>query len=135
MRYAYPAVFTKETVTDRGAVYTVIFPDIPGCITEGDSLTEAIEMAREALAGCINAMQYRNEEIPDASPLETLHCKDGFISLVDLDLFEYKRKTGNRAVKRTVSLPLWLDTMAQDAGLNFSQTFQEALKERLGVHQ
>jgi predicted RNase H-like HicB family nuclease len=135
MRYVYPAVFTGETVKARGMVYTVVFPDIPGCITEGESLTEAIEMAREALAGCIIAMQQRDEEIPAASPLDAIHCEDGFVSLVDLDMFEYKRKTENRAVKRTVSLPLWLDTMAHDAGLNFSQTFQDALKERLGVHR
>ena len=92
-------------------------------------------MAREALAGCICSMQQRNEAIPAASPLEAVHCKGGFVSLIDLDMFEYKRKTENRAVKRTVILPLWLDTMAHDAGLNFSQTIQDALKEHLGVHQ
>jgi len=135
MRYVYPAVFTSETVADRGTVYTVVFPDVPGCVTEGDSLTEAIKMAREALSGCIGAMQQRNEEIPVASPLEAIHYDDGFISLIDVDMLEYKRKTESMAVKRTVSLPLWLDTMAQNAGLNFSQTFQDALKERLGVHQ
>ena len=135
MRYAYPAVFTEETVTGRGVVYTVEFPDILGCITEGDSIPDAIEMAREALAGCIAAMQERNEKIPDATPLGSVHYEDGFVSLVDLDIAEYKRRTEKRAVKRTVSLPLWLDTMAQDAGLNFSQTIQEALKERLGVNQ
>ena len=135
MKYVYPAVFTEEAVASRGSVYTVIFPDILGCVTEGDSLSEVIEMAREALAGCICSMQQRNEVIPAASSLETVQCKDGFVSLVDLDMFEYKRKTDNRAVKRTVSLPLWLDTLAQNAGLNFSQTFQDALKERLGVRQ
>ena len=135
MKYVYPAVFTAEAVVGRGSVYTVVFPDIRGCITEGDSLSEVIEMAREALAGCICSMQQRNEVVPDASSLEAVQSRDGFVSLIDLDMFEYKRKTENRAVKRTVSLPLWLDTMAQDAGLNFSQTIQDALKERLGVQQ
>ena len=135
MKYVYPAVFSEEIVTGRGSVYTVVFPDILGCVTEGDSISEAVEMAREALAGCIYSMRQRNEAIPAASSLEAVHCKDGFVSLIDLDMFEYKRKTENRAVKRTVSLPLWLDTMARDAGLNFSQTIQDALKERLGVHQ
>ena len=135
MKYVYPAVFTEEIVAGRGSVYTVVFPDILGCITEGESLFDVIEMAREALAGCICSMQQRNEAIPAASPLEAVHCEDGFVSLIDLDMYEYKCKTENRAVNRTVSLPLWLDTMAQDAGLNFSQTIQDALKERLGVNQ
>lgn len=135
MKYIYPAVFTEEYVTGRGSVFTVVFPDMLGCVTEGDSLSDAIEMAREALAGCICSMQQRNEAIPDASPLEAVQFDDGFVSLIDLDMFEYKRKTENKAVKRTVSLPLWLDTMAQHAGLNFSQTIQDALKERLGVHR
>ena len=136
MRYVYPAIFTQEEVVGRGTVFTVVFPDLLGCITEGGSLPEAIEMAREALAGCISAMQQRSEALPAATPLSAIACEDGFVSLVDLDMFAYRCKTENRAVKRTVSLPLWLDTMAQDAGLNFSQTFQDALKERLGArHQ
>lgn len=133
MRYVYPAIFTSEFVAKRGQVYTIVFPDILGCITEGESIPDAIEMAREALAGCINSMQQRNEKIPTPSSLESVHCEGGFVSLVDLDMMEYKRKIENTAVKRTVSLPLWLDTMAKDAGLNFSQTIQDALKERLGV--
>ena len=134
MKYVYPAIFTEEKITGRGLVYTVIFPDILGCVTEGDTLPEAIEMAREALAGCIGAIQKRREAIPAATPLEAVDFEKGFVSLIDLDMTEYKRKTEKRAVKRTVSLPLWLDTMAQDAGLNFSQTIQDALKERLGVN-
>jgi predicted RNase H-like HicB family nuclease len=135
MRYAYPAIFSKEEVKNRGTVYTVVFPDIPGCVTEGDSIPEAIEMAREALAGCLLVMQDYKEPIPAATELNALHPDDGFVSLVDLDMEEYKRKAQTKAVTRTVSLPQWLDTMARDAGLNFSQTFQDAIKERLGVHQ
>ncbi len=135
MRYAYPAIFTEEEVENRGKVYIVEFPDLPGCVTEGESIPNAIEMAREALAGCIRSMQERRETIPEATPLGAVRADNGFASLIDLDMLEYKRKTESRAVKRTVSLPQWLDAMAQDAGLNFSQTIQEALKERLGVHQ
>ncbi len=135
MRYAYPAIFTEEEVENRGKVYIVEFPDLPGCVTEGESIPNAIEMAREALAGCIRSMQERRETIPEATPLGAVRADNGFASLIDLDMLEYKRKTESRAVKRTVSLPQWLDAMAQDAGLNFSQTIQDALKERLGVHQ
>ena len=134
MRYVYPAIFTEEELS-RGTVYTVVFPDILGCITEGDSLPEAIELARDALAGCLAAMEQRKETMPAATPLDEVQCSQGFVSLIDLDLADYQRRVENRAVKRTVSLPKWLDTMAQDAGLSFSQTIQEALKERLGISQ
>jgi predicted RNase H-like HicB family nuclease len=135
VKYAYPAVFTKEDDKKRGIVYNVAFPDIPGCFTYGDSIPDAIEMAREALAGCLIVMQEGKEAIPPASPVDIIHLEDGFVSLVDLDMMEYRRKTETNAVRRTVSLPKWLDAMAQDAGVNFSQTIQDALKEKLGVQQ
>lgn len=135
MQYVYPAIFVAEQVAGRGAVYTVSFPDIPGCVTEGDSVAAAMEMAREALAGCILSMQVRGETLPEPSALDDIAHEGDFTSLIDLDMLEYRRKTDSRAVKRTVSLPRWLDALAQDAGLNFSQTFQDALKERLGVRR
>jgi predicted RNase H-like HicB family nuclease len=135
MRYVYPAIFTKEDVSGRGPVFTVEFPDLLGCVTESDSLDGAIEMAREALAGCISVMLNQSETIPDATALNSVQCDGGFVSLVDLDMVEYRRKTDRKAITRTVSLPKWLDTMAQDAGVNFSQTLQDSLKERLGVNQ
>jgi predicted RNase H-like HicB family nuclease len=135
MKYAYPAIFTREDNEKLGTVYNVAFPDIAGCATYGKSVPEAIEMAREALAGCLLVMQDYKEPIPAATELAAIQSDDGFISLVDLDMDEYKRKTQTKAITRTVSLPQWLDTMARDAGLNFSQTIQDALKERLGVPQ
>jgi predicted RNase H-like HicB family nuclease len=135
VKYAYPAVFTREDNEKLGTVYNVAFPDIPGCLTYGDSIPDAIEMAREALAGCLIVMQESKEAIPSASLMDVIHPEDGFVSLVDLDMLEYRRKTETKAIKRTVSLPQWLDAMAQDAGLNFSQTIQDALKEQLGVQQ
>jgi predicted RNase H-like HicB family nuclease len=135
VRYAYPAIFTAKEVEGRGQVYTVEFPDMPDCITEGESILHAIEMAREALAECILAMQKRREAIPNPTPIEAVSHKSGFVSIVDLDMLEYKRKTDNRAIRRTVSLPRWLDVMAQDAGVNFSKLIQAALKEELGIQQ
>ena len=136
MMYVYPAIFSEEEVAERGTVVTVVFPDLPGCITEGESIPDAMRMAREALAGCICSMQERGEALPVAThPLSDIKCDDGSPVLIDLDMIEYRRKTASKAVKRTVSLPQWLDAMAQDEGLNFSQTLQDALKERLGVQQ
>ena len=135
MKYAYPAVFTEEKNEKLGTVYNVEFPDIPGCFTFGASIPEAMEMAREALAGCLTVMQDDRDPIPAASLVGAVRHDEGFVSLIDLDMAEYRRKTDAKAVRRTVSLPQWLDAMAQDAGLNFSQTFQDALKNRLGVQQ
>jgi len=132
MQYVYPAVFIPEE-TESGIVYNVGYPDIPGCLTFGESISNAIEMAREALAGCLTVMQQQNDPIPVPSPVASIHCTEGFVSLIDLDMEEYRKRTEKRAVKRTVSLPQWLDSMAQEAGINFSQTIQEAIKERLGV--
>jgi len=133
MKYAYPAFFTEEEVAGRGTVTIVEFPDILGCATEADTTTDAIAMAREALAECILAMQARGEQLPKPSRISTLKCEAGFVSLVDLDMQDYIRRTNTRAVKRMVSLPQWLDEMARDSGLNFSQTVQDAIKERLGI--
>ena len=84
IRYVYPAVFTKEEVIGRSTVFRVFFPDLPGCITEGESIPNAVEMAREALSGFISAMQERSETIPVATPLDSVQCGDSFVSLVDL---------------------------------------------------
>ena len=88
MQYAYPAIFTPEQVAGRGTVYTVEIPDILGCVTEGESIPTAIEMAREALAGCITAMLHRGEPIPAPSDIHAVCCGDGFVSLVDVDISE-----------------------------------------------
>jgi predicted RNase H-like HicB family nuclease len=91
VQYAFPAIFTAEEVGERGQVYTVEFPDILGCITEGESIPQAIEMAREALAVCINAMQERREAIPHPTPVEAVSHESGFVSIVDLGMLEYKQ--------------------------------------------
>ena len=85
MQYIYPAIFTKEEHESLGTVYNVEFPDLLGCLTFGKSIPEAIKMAREALAGCIGAMQDRNETIPDATPFNSVQCNDGFVKLIELD--------------------------------------------------
>lgn len=88
MRYAYPAIFTEEQTESRGKVYTVEFPDILGCVTEGESIPDAIEMAREALTGCIISMQTRNEPIPEATLLRDVRCNGGSVHLIEIGLGE-----------------------------------------------
>lgn len=87
--YIYPAIITPSLVDNRGTVYTVEIPDIPGCITEGESIPEAISMAREALAGCILAIKQAKEDIPAPSnyrDIEKLATGDDFVTLIELGL-------------------------------------------------
>jgi len=134
--YIYPAIFTPSLVDNRGTVYTVEIPDIPGCITEGESIAEAMSMAREALAGCILAMKQAKEDVPAPSnyhDVEKLADDDDFITLVDIDLNDYMRKKETKSIIKTVSLPQWLAIMAEEAGISYSQTLQNALKRELDL--
>jgi predicted RNase H-like HicB family nuclease len=134
MKYAYPAIFTPEEVSGRGIVYTVEFPDVFGCVTEGESIAEAIAMAREALAGCLLVMKQSKENIPSPSDITIFKLEQNqFTSIVDLDLNEYLRKKEKKAVIKTVSLPQWLDIMAEEAGISYSQILQKALKKELSI--
>jgi len=135
MVYIYPAIFTPDKVEGRGVVYTVEIPDIPGCITEGESIPEAISMAREALAGCILVMKQAKEEIPAPSNYNDVETssEEEFVTFIDMDLNDYLRKKETKSVIKTVSLPQWLAIMAEEAGISYSQILQETLKERLGL--
>ena len=130
MELVYGALF--EECEEGG--YSVSFPDLPGCFTEGDTLSEAISMAKEAACGWIFGEIERGKEIPIATPREKLSDPDdGFINMLLLDMDEYRRKRGDKAIKKTLTIPEWLNTRAMEAGLNFSQVLQEGLKERLNI--
>ena len=89
MNYIYPALFSVEVVKGRGPVYTVEIPDIAGCVTEGESIPEAVSMAKEALGGCILAFKQAKEEIPAPSAYHDLTPSDNeFVTLIDVDLYE-----------------------------------------------
>jgi len=134
MKYAYPAIFTTEKVSDLGIVYVVEIPDILGCVTEGESIAEAISMAREALAGCLLVMKQSKETIPAPSDITLFKFEPGqFASIIDVDLSEYLRKKQKKAIIKTVSLPQWIDAMAEEAGISYSQVIQKALKEELSI--
>lgn len=135
MVYIYPAIFSLNVVENRGFVYTVEVPDIPGCVTEGDSISEAIANGREALAGCILAMKQAKEDIPQPSNHADIKTEsaDEFVTLLDIDLADYLRKKETKSVIKTVSLPQWLAVMAEESGISYSQTLQKALKSELGL--
>ena len=131
-KYLYPAIFT--TAEEGG--YLVRFPDLEGCYTDGDDLMDAMEMAKDALCLCLYGMEQDGKSIPDASDVNTirLECSvNSFISLVSCDTIEYRKFFDNKAVKKTLSIPSWLNDMAERAEINFSGTLQEALKRQLNI--
>lgn len=131
-KYVYPAIFTPEA--DGG--YSIRFPDIENCFTDADDLTAAMEMANDALCLMLYEMEQANEQIPAASStidIQGMTSGEEFVSLIACDTIEYRKFFDNKAVKKTLSIPSWLNDMAERAGINFSGTLQEALKQQLNI--
>lgn len=126
MKLVYPACFYKE---DDGG-YSVDIPDLKGCITQGDTLEEAIQMAEDAALGWLLTSVENGEELPKASDIKDikLEYENGFTSLLLLDLGLYSQKYGNRkSIKKTLTLPIWLNEAAEKCNINFSKVLQDAL--------
>ena len=128
----YPAIFTEE---DNGQ-FSVRFPDIKNCFTGGDSLADALAMANDVLCLTLYDREEDGEEIPSASSVKEVQreaADNEFVSLVACDTLEYRKFYDNKAVKKTLTIPSWLNTMAEKQGINFSTTLQNALKQQLSV--
>lgn len=126
----YPALFHEA---EEGGFW-VNFPDIPECMTQGDDMQQAYEMAVEALGLSLSSMEDEKAEIPRASRPQDIQSEaDSFLVVVEFDMAEYRRKHCSRAVKKTLSIPEWLNDVAIKQNINFSQVLQEALMERVGV--
>ena len=129
-KYCYPAVFTPEE--DGG--YSVNFPDVEGCFTCGDTLHEAVTMAEDVLALMLTVLEDEGKPIPAPTrPQDTAHGEEEFVSLIAADTVAYRKRISNQAVKKTLTIPQWLNTAAENAHVNFSQTLQEALTAKLGL--
>ena len=130
-RLFYPAVF--HTAEEGG--FWVTFPDIPECMTQGDNMQEAYEMAVDALGLSLTSREAEREEIPKASSLDEVDAEDGTLVIVEFDMAEYRRRNSSRAIKKTLSIPEWLNEAAVREGVNFSQILQEALMSKLGIQR
>lgn len=128
MKLYYPAVFIEH---EDG--YTVEFPDLPGCITQGDSLEEAFEMAEDAACGWILTSIEDGDELPKPTPIHQMTAEEGFVNYVTLDIDEYAKQYSTKSVKKTLTIPEWLNRLAEKAEINFSQELQYALKKKLGL--
>lgn len=125
----YPAVFRKEDVG-----YSVYFPDLDGCFTEGDTMEEAYHMAVEAVGLYLEDSETGMFSYPETSDITTIRTSENEAAvLIEFDETEYRKRHNNKAVKKTLSIPQWLNIMAEEQNINFSQVLQQALKERLNI--
>ncbi len=125
MKLVYPAVFSP-CLEKNG--YTVTVPDLPGCVTEGDSLADAILMAEDAASGWVLDELEEGNPAPKASAPESIALEAGeFISLLALDMDSYAEKYGEKAVRKNLTIPAWLNTFAEKQHVNFSQVLTDAL--------
>lgn len=130
MKLIYPANFHYEE--DGG--YSVEIPDLLGCVTQGNNLEEAMEMAQDAALGWILTSIEDEEEIPTPSNIQNIKIEreKGFVTLLLLDIDKYTEKYGTKkSIKKTLTIPEWLNKRAEKIGVNFSQTLQEALLNKI----
>lgn len=138
MKLAYPTFIAQHQ-----DVYLVYIPDME-IYTEGDSMTDAIEMARDAIG--LKGIDFEDSAVglPKASDYEHAIEKAkknsdifdytaGILTMVDVDLTVYKNKVRNKAVKKNCTIPYWLSIEAEQAGINFSKVLQDALISKLGI--
>ena len=138
----YPTCFFKE---DNG--YSVIFPDLNYLATQGDTLEDAVSMAVDCLAGYLYTAKMDNEKFPKASKLSDINIDrlsdelditgtytDAFTNMVSVDVKAYAKEHFDKSVRKTLTIPAWLNTAAQEEGINFSKTLQEALMSKLKAH-
>ena len=122
-KYIYPAIFTKE---DEG--YSVVFPDLESCYTQGDTLEDAMEMAEDVLSLVLYEYEKKQRIIPLPTSIKEIETSEReIVSLVMGDTMEYRKRYNNKAVKKTLTIPEWLNEEASALGVNFSQVLQEAL--------
>lgn len=126
MKMIYPAVFYPYL--DGSGGYVVEFPDLPGCVTGGKNLEEAIEMAVDAASGWILDELEEGNQVPQASKYEDVEPKEnGQVNMLLLDMDVYAERYGEKAVRKNVTIPAWLNTFAEKQSINFSRVLQEAL--------
>lgn len=137
MLSVYPACFYKE----KEGGYTVIFPDLNHLATCGDTLENALEMAVDCLAGYLYTAKQEGENVPAPSDMNTIDVNEeydeyesAFVNMVTVDVAEYAKKHFEKSVKKTLTIPSWLNEIAVANNVNFSQVLQSALKEQLHLN-
>lgn len=129
MRFVYPAIFHKED-----GAYWAEFPDLEGCQTYGKDLTDTLFQAKEALeVYCLTCLE-NEQKLNSPSKIEDIETDtNSFVNLVDIEIKNYVSK--NKAVKKTLTIPAWLNDAAKSENINFSQVLQDALIEHLHIQK
>ena len=122
----YPAIFHGEDGS-----YWVSFPDLDGCYSDGETLEEALENAQEALAMHLGGLLDAGQKLPEATDLASITVTDGVSSYVSADPNKFRRK--NKAIKKTLTIPEWLNEEATARGINFSKVLQDGLLRELSA--
>ena len=130
MKYVYPACFYPE----ENGQYSVIFDDLGGIATYGNDLRDALSMAEDLLCTWILECKKDNETLPEPSNMKDLKPNDerAFYNLISADIDSYILKN-KKSVKKTLTIPYWLNELAEKSNVNYSQLLQSALKEHLHV--
>ncbi len=141
MLSVYPAIFFRE----KNGHYSVVFPDLNHLATCGDDMNEAMAMAIDCLAGYIYSERKDGNKIPAPTPLDKvdIHCEDDegdeygesdrFLTLVSVNVEEYARSHFDKAVRKSLTVPRWLNDLAISRKINFSKVLQKALRQELGL--
>jgi Uncharacterized conserved protein len=128
-QYVFPAVFTRQ---EEGL--SISFPDLPGCEATASSTNEGFENAKEALALFLYRMEENHETIPESTEATAIQAEENqFVTVIDAWMPPFRKKMENQAVKKTLTIPKWLDDAAKSAGLNYSRVLQDALKDELNI--
>lgn len=125
--YIYPAIFE---ISENGI--SIEFPDLPGCLPCAENTAQAVVNAKEALLLHLYGMEEDNESIPEPTSFDKIKLeKNQSVMLIEVYMPPFREKQHKRFVKKTLSIPSWINSQAEYAGINFSQTLQEALIEKL----
>jgi predicted RNase H-like HicB family nuclease len=129
-RYTYPAIFEKE----QEGGYSIYFPDVEGCYTQADDVTEGIENASDALCLMLYELEKQGKPIPEATNIkDIINNGEDILTLIACDTKFYKNYFEGKSVKINATIPLWLKEEGEKKNVNFSQILQNGLKEYLGV--
>ena len=128
-KYVYPAIFTYD---DDGI--NIEFPDIQGCFSCAYTDEEALYMAEDVLGLCLLVLEEDNEKIPESSNLKDIKVEENQkTSLISVWMPTVRKAINNKPIKKTLTIPQWLDVMAREKDINFSYILQEGLKKELNL--
>ena len=130
-KYVYPAIFTLE---EEGG-YSVLIPDLQGCYTQGDDLPDALDMAKDVLELTLYDYEADKKFIPKPSDMKDMKIeKNQIVSLISADTLNYTKMYNTKSIKKTLTIPEWLNMQAEEANAPYSQILQQGLKNYLGLN-